>query len=149
MLRNKFFVAIFLLALGGIFGSMWQSRYDANYYQQLIKAQKPAAQVSSSKASIMIDADELAPILLGSYDLKSGESLLDLTQAALSGKGLKFDSKDYGEAGVLVTQIGDKVNGTDNKYWQYWVNNEQVQTAANKYIIKPGDTILWAFKKSQ
>lgn len=175
--RNKFFIAIFLLALGGVFGSQWQARYDANYYLPLIKSsvQAPSSsqpttaettvpvitpapankidklsELSSTKpakVSLMIDSGDHTPESFGQFEAQ-GQTLFDLTKTVTSQKSLKFVFKDYGDMGVLVTQIGDKTNGLDNKYWQYWVNNEQVQLSANKYLIKAGDIIIWKFSKS-
>ena len=76
-------------------------------------------------------------------------NLFDATKEAAEANNLAFESKDYGELGVLITRIGEKTNGDNNNYWQYWVNNEQIQTATNNYTLKAGDVIQWYFRKSE
>ena len=95
----------------------------------------------------MVDNSVDAPALYGPYAIDN-QTLFDLTKKTAEEKSLKFDYKDYGDLGYLVTQIGEQKNGTDNKFWQYWVNNEQVQVSADKYTVKPGDVIMWKFVKS-
>ena len=50
--------------------------------------------------------------------------------------------------GAFVKKIGDKVNGQNKRYWQYWVNGTQPQVAADKYILQGGETVLWSFSES-
>jgi hypothetical protein len=50
--------------------------------------------------------------------------------------------------GVLVKSIDGVENGTDNKYWQYWVNGELPMVAADKKEVEAGDRIEWKFESS-
>jgi len=59
-----------------------------------------------------------------------------------------LDYQDYPGMGVFVRQIGEQKNGSD-KFWQYWVNNMQLQLAADKAPIRSGDVVEWKFIKSQ
>lgn len=68
-----------------------------------------------------------------------------LTSQIARENSLAFDFKKYEGMGTLITQIGDKKNGENNKYWQYWVNNESPQIGADKYIVKAGSVIEWKF----
>lgn len=49
------------------------------------------------------------------------------------------------EMGVFVRRIDGLVNGTDNLYWVYEINGQQVPVAADKSFLKPGDDLLWKF----
>ena len=51
--------------------------------------------------------------------------------------------------GILITQIRDKENGQDQKYWQYFVNNEQAQISVDKYFPNNGENIEWKFIESE
>lgn len=53
--------------------------------------------------------------------------------------------KVYPEMGVLVQGINGVVNGTDDKYWQYWVDGILGEVAANKKLLKAGDKVEWKF----
>jgi len=48
---------------------------------------------------------------------------------------------------ILVESIGDRSNGDEGKYWQYWVNGEQVWEGADKARISDGDVITWRFEE--
>jgi len=65
------------------------------------------------------------------------------------GEKLKIESQDYGDMGILVTAINSVQGGEDNKYWQYWVNNEYGQVAADKQAVAGGDIIMWKFTGSK
>ena len=49
---------------------------------------------------------------------------------------------------VFVKQVGDKKNGQNNAYWQYWVGGVQPQVGADKYNLTGGETVLWTFRPS-
>lgn len=53
--------------------------------------------------------------------------------------------KDYPEMGVLVESIGGVASGTENKYWQYWVNDVLGDVASDKKTLKAGDRVEWKF----
>lgn len=147
--KNKIFWLVIVFALGGLLGSRWQLNYDRKYYREL-KEQLAVAQRSiPATVSLTVDNSTDPALTFGPYEFKANQTLFDLTKNAAQEKNLKFEFKDYGEMGYLVTRIGEAINGRDNKYWQYWVNNEQLQVAANKYIVKPGDIILWKFAGSE
>ena len=75
-------------------------------------------------------------------------TVFSLLQDLVKTKSLTLDFQDYPGMGVFVKQIGEQKNGGD-KFWQYWVNNKQVQVAADKAAVKAGDIIEWKFIKSQ
>lgn len=49
--------------------------------------------------------------------------------------------------GVFVESINGVKNGTDNKYWQYYVNDKLGEVAADKKEVKAGDKVEWRFEK--
>lgn len=71
--------------------------------------------------------------------------LEDLSQK----KDFKISYKIYPEMGVFVESIDGLENGTDGKYWQYWVNGELPMVAANNSPVKEGDIVEWKFETSQ
>lgn len=76
-------------------------------------------------------------------------SLATITEKIAGGKAWDFDSQDYGDMGVLITQIKDKKNGDDQKYWQFFVDGEQPQISADKYFPEGGTHIDWKFMESE
>ena len=76
-------------------------------------------------------------------------SLAEITQNIAGQEKWAYDFKDYGDMGVLVVQIKDKANGQDQKYWQYFVDDEQVQVSVDKYLPPYGSIVEWKFMESE
>jgi hypothetical protein len=64
-------------------------------------------------------------------------------------ENFKLESKEYKGMGMLVESIDGVKNGTDNKYWQYWVNGELPMVAADKKEVKKNDKIEWKFATAE
>ncbi len=45
--------------------------------------------------------------------------------------------------GIFVESIGGIKNGTDGKYWQYYINGALGDVAADKKEVKAGDKVEW------
>lgn len=62
----------------------------------------------------------------------------------------KFDLKynNNSSFGVQVESIVDIKNGTDGKYWMYYVNGALGDLAADKKKLKAGDKVEWRFEKT-
>jgi len=60
---------------------------------------------------------------------------------------LEYNYK-YAEFGVFIESIAGVKNGTDNKYWQYYVNSKLGEVAADKKEVKTGDKVEWRFEKA-
>lgn len=78
-----------------------------------------------------------------------GETALDLLKRLAEQNNLELVVKDYDGLGTLVEKIGDKQNGTDNKYWYYRVNEVQPQVGAAQYQLQNGERIEWKFEELQ
>ena len=134
-------VLLIIFLLGGFF--LGQSLQTA--------PKTPAPQVQqqqeAKQVSFMFVMDDTT-LVTAELPWKENFNLLDATKEIATAKELSFETKDYGDMGTLVTQIGKRKNGEGAEYWQFWVNNEQIQVAADKYILNPGDVISWQFRKS-
>ena len=60
--------------------------------------------------------------------------------------GITF--KEYKDMGILVESIDGVKNGTDGKYWLYYVNEKPGEIAADRKTVAPGDKIEWRFEAS-
>ncbi len=84
------------------------------------------------------------------YDVSENTSVLALLQEIdKSDADLKLKTKEYSGLGALVISMGNKENGKDNKYWQYYVNGIMPQVGADKYILQNGDIVEWRFAASE
>ena len=82
--------------------------------------------------------------------LKQGDNVFSVLQQVTTTNNIKLDYNPAESSvwGVFIKQIGDKVNGQNQKYWQYWVNGDQPQVAADRYELKGGDIVWWTFRES-
>jgi len=85
-----------------------------------------------------------------SYQIIPSENLtvFSLLEELAKRENFKIEFTIYEGMGVLVENIDGARNGTDNKYWQYWLNGELPTIAADKKEIKEGDRVEWKFAPS-
>ncbi len=134
--RNKILVwGVVICAVGFFFG--------------YIAGQSPTSELPATSyqlpASLMVDYGDGMVRTYADLQIEANASVLDITKALAGREGLAFQTKDYGDLGLLVERIGAKKNGDDGKYWQYWVNNVAIQKAADKLLAEAGDVIEWKF----
>ncbi|MDD5433419.1 MAG: DUF4430 domain-containing protein [Candidatus Pacebacteria bacterium] len=79
------------------------------------------------------------------FDYVASSTVFSALEAIGQKEDFAITFKDYPEMGVLIQSIGTTTNGTDNKYWQYWVNGVLGEVAADKKFLKPGDRVEWKF----
>lgn len=87
---------------------------------------------------------------INSYNvsLSRGSTVFSLLEELAKNKNFEIESTIYKELGVFVESINGFKNGTNNNYWQYWVNGELPMVAADKKEIKGGDIVEWKFAPS-
>lgn len=73
-------------------------------------------------------------------EVKEGESVLDVVSRTRT-----VEAKEY-SFGKLVEGIDGVKNGTDEKYWMFYINDEESKIGAAEYKPKAGDKIEWRFK---
>lgn len=84
---------------------------------------------------------------INSYQIVLSEdsTVFSLLEELAKREGFEVESKVYEEMGVFVESIAGFKGGTDNKWWQYWVNGELPMVAADKRELKKGDKVEWRF----
>jgi len=97
----------------------------------------------AEKVSLIIDfgQEEIKKL---EVKFKDGMTVFDLLQKGAEEQALILETKSY-SLGVFIETIGDKKNGSDNKYWTYYVNDRFAQVAADKFELKAGDKVEWKF----
>jgi len=76
-----------------------------------------------------------------------------LIKAADEG-GFSIDTKYYSGMGIFINEIAGVQHGTDipgiddedQRWWQYYVNDELGPVAADRQKVNDGDTIEWRFE---
>lgn len=138
-----FGVAGFLIGLG------MQADDAKTSVQQDARMSEVLDKEEERQISIMIDTED---DLLGFSDitLQNDDTVYSvLSRLAEENENLELDVIDYGDLGMFINAINGKQSGNDNKYWQYWVNNEYGTVSADNYILREGDVILWKFTSSR
>lgn len=79
---------------------------------------------------------------------QNGQTVLDILKQLTQDNNITLELKDYAGLGTMVNKIGELTNGQDNKYWQYYINDQYSQTGADKYQLKNNDIIEWRFAPS-
>ena len=49
----------------------------------------------------------------------------------------------------FITRIGNYSNGDDDRFWQYYVNDEYADVGCSKYSLHDHDTVVWIFERSK
>jgi len=144
MKQKGIYLVVALLAAVGVF------LLGASYGPSILKPNIPQFGEIPEKVlavSVLIDDGDK----LTGFRTMTISSQLDVLQAlkqVTSQNNLKLDYDASSPMGAFVKQIGDKINGQDTKYWQYWVNGTQPMVAADKHQLKGGESVLWTFRKS-
>jgi hypothetical protein len=99
--------------------------------------------------SLVVDYGDNNSDSYGNISFNAGETLFSATQKLTMANGIEFDYENYGDMGMLVTNIGGKSSGESGAYWQYWVNENYSQVGASIYTIQDGDRIEWKFTDAQ
>ena len=137
---------IFIVLLATVVG-LWQYTYQSNKGQPS-NEQLTGQTQGSINVKFSFSENEIVN-LNHPYADNISANLVTITQSLAQQQAWAFESKDYGEMGVLVTKIGDKANGQEQKYWQFYVNDKQPMVSADKFIPKNGDQIEWRFAESK
>jgi len=114
---------------------------------EIVNSERMSEQTAQKTVSCIIDRGDGNVSL---YQIIPSESLtiFSLLEKLAQKENFKIEFTIYEGTGVLVESIDGIRNGTDNKYWQYWLNEELPMIAADKKEIKGGDKVEWKFAPS-
>ncbi|MDP1709378.1 MAG: DUF4430 domain-containing protein [Candidatus Komeilibacteria bacterium] len=139
----KAFIGVILVLVGLLLGLGTAERFAC---------EEPSVQVSqiAKSANVMIDTEEDI-FTFSDIEIQSNDTVWSVLKRLSESQSekLQVTSQSYGEMGILISAINGITGGADNKYWQYWVNNEYAQVSADKQLVQPGDVIMWKFTNSK
>lgn len=72
---------------------------------------------------------------------ENGQTALELLEA-----NAEIKTKDYGDAGMMVTSINN-IDSDNKHYWAFYINDEYAQQGASKTILENGDVIKFIYEK--
>ena len=79
-------------------------------------------------------------------EISQDSTVFSLLETLSQREKFEVGSTFYKEMGVFVETVDGVKNGTEGKYWQYFVNDKLGEVAADKKTIKEGDKIEWRFE---
>ena len=129
---------ILLLILGAIFYS-WPKNKENNINSAVALSQNWEVSFQFSET----DSNNI------SFSWPNQLSLAKITELISQKESWDYKFEDYDEMGILVSRIKDKKNGSDQKYWQYFIDGQQPQISADKYFPRNDAHIEWKFIKSE
>jgi len=100
---------------------------------------------SSSKVNYIINFGE-DNIVEEQLFLLKDSTVFSLLQDLVQKRNFKIETSHYEGMGVLVESIDGVQNGIDDKYWQYWVNDELPMVSADNTQVEKEDIIEWRFE---
>ncbi|MBI5733862.1 MAG: DUF4430 domain-containing protein [Candidatus Kerfeldbacteria bacterium] len=143
--QKSIYIIVGLLALVGVF------LLGASYGPSLFKEPAKLGEITENYRAVTVlidDGQQIKSFKAGT--LAQEQSVLDSLLFVTGENKLKLDYTPASASpmGAFIKQIGEEVNGFGGKYWQYWVNGSQPMVAADKFMLKGGETVLWTFRKS-
>lgn len=145
MKKNLKFIVLALLIIGVI--GLWQSSVLQTKNKSLEQT-LTREQVEQKINITFVFADDKQSTIDYQLAENNTKNLFTITEEVASSQAWDLQYKDYGEMGYLVTKIDTLENGQDNKYWQYFVDDQMPQVSTDKYIPKNGESIKWTFVES-
>lgn len=129
------FIIVFIVGL--LIGStnFWKANDVKNNVVQDLTVKEVTLSINNGDGSPKIVTTEF----------KEGMTAFDLLKVGAEKIPLEIKSKNY-DIGVFIEAIGDKENGQDKKYWQYYVNGDLPMVAADKRVIRAGDSVEFRFE---
>ncbi len=99
-----------------------------------------------SKVTYIINFGKETSLIKEQMFILEDSTVFSLLQDLAQKNQFQIETTYYEGMGILVESIDRIRNGIDDKYWQYWVNNELPMIAADKMIPNSGDSIEWKFE---
>jgi len=99
-----------------------------------------------SKVTYIINFGEEANLIEEELFFSKDSTVFLLLQDLAQKRNFKIETSYYEGMGILVESIDRIRNGIDDKYWQYWVNNELPMVSADKMELKKDDVVEWKFE---
>jgi len=119
------------------------------YLQGGLGAGAPVVQSSediSQSVAYIINKGDGSPVRYNIDDVPADATVFSLLNKLAQENHFAITKTDYPGMGVLVNSIAGLKGGTDNKWWQYWINGVLGDVAADKKPVHKGDKVIWKFE---
>jgi hypothetical protein len=138
----KFLIVALIFFVAGFFlGQSYQLPAQISLTNQ-------ANQQAAAPVTVIIQFADSQLTEFQNVAINQGTSVLELLQRLGADNGLSVSTESYEGLGVLVTAIGETINGQDNKYWQYFINGAMPLVGAGGYVLSGGERVEWKFAEA-
>lgn len=81
------------------------------------------------------------------YQIKiiDNSTVFSLLEELAEREDFEIEASFYPGSGFFVESIDGFSGGTDNKWWQYWVNGKLGEKSADEKEVGDGDVVEWKF----
>jgi len=79
-------------------------------------------------------------------EISPNSNVHSLLEELAAMEDFKIETAHYPGTGVFVESIDGFKGGTDNKWWQYWVNGKLGEVASDRKKVEGNDLIEWRFE---
>ncbi|MEX0668647.1 MAG: DUF4430 domain-containing protein [Candidatus Saccharimonadales bacterium] len=132
------FTTLMIVVALGILGAYAFNQYQANQSNGDTVSEEETIQ-ESVEISLNYGDGEDSEIYYAQY--KSGMSVFEALESASELNDFELEYTDYGgDLGVFVESING-YSGGDDKWWQFWVNDEYQTSGMSSVIVSSGDII--------
>jgi hypothetical protein len=139
MKNKKFFAAIVFLCCAVLVG--WNIRNFRTHSPNKPLVDSRKVRQNQPAVSVVLNSGESIAIYDGILAANAFEALMIVS----SKHAVPVETKQY-DFGVFVEKIGGSAN-TKDKVWIYHVNGVSGDVAADKKILKMGDSVEWRYMK--
>lgn len=150
MKQSKLYLGIMILVAGIASVVTFTYLQSTNrYFADASTTEAKVAGVTTARQTVTMVINDGQSIKTYSQMLTNTVSMtgLDLLQRAAA--AAEWDLKtSTSSMGTLVEEIHGVKNGTDGKYWIYYVNRQMGSVGIDQYQVQPGDILEMNFENS-
>ena len=143
--QRKTIILIGLVVAGVIIGSWILFTNQISQFLPRQEKEELQGEISQS-VTLIIDYGE-GPVKSLEAEFREGMTVFDLLKNKTEEVNVVLKTKTY-DMGIFVEAIENKENGSEGKYWLYYVNGEMPMVSTDKYLLKAGDKVEFKFEKS-
>ena len=140
-------ITLFLVFLGvlSFLGSNYCLEKEKNAWLEIQRVNQTAFEkITEQRVLYLIDKGE-GGVSQYQIDVSDDSTVFSLLEELAQRENFEIEVALYPEMGVFVESIAGFKGGTDNKWWQYWVNDKLGEVAADKKKVEGGNKVEWKF----
>jgi len=132
-----------ILFVGGLY--FYFQKQTIGVFEILTEQLPVEEEITQNKVWYIIDTG-LKDIRKYRMEISADSTVFSLLEELAVRENFEIETTFYPEMGIFVESINDFKSGSDNKWWQYYINGKLGETAADRKKAKSDDIIEWKFE---